>query len=66
MCATEKEENPVMRAHEVWQMLGISKNTLYEWCRLGIIPHKRVGRLILFSRKVIHHFIENKKEGGMQ
>ncbi|MBW1732663.1 MAG: helix-turn-helix domain-containing protein [Deltaproteobacteria bacterium] len=55
-----------MRAGEVRQMLGIGKNTLYEWCRQGIIPHKRIGRLIFFSRRVIQDFLENKMEGGMK
>jgi len=47
-------------------MLGIGKNTLYEWCRQGIIPHKCIGRLIFFSRRVIQAFLENKIEGGKQ
>ena len=58
----------VMRAEEVRQMLGgIGKNTLYEWCKQGLIPHKRVGRVILFSRKRIQKWLENdKSEGGAQ
>jgi excisionase family DNA binding protein len=62
-----QEENLVMRAYEVRKMLGIGKNTLYSWCELKIIPHKRVGRLILFSRKSIQEWIENnEKKGGIQ
>jgi len=62
----KQRDNLTMRAGEVRQMLGIGKNTLYEWCRQGIIPHKRIGRLIFFSRRVIQDFLENKMEGGMK
>ena len=56
-----QEENLVMRADEVRQMLGIGRNTLYNWCELGIIPHKRVGRVILFSRKRIQEWLDNNE-----
>ncbi len=66
MNGSEKEENPVMRADEVWPLLKISKNTLYEWCRLGLIPHKRIRKVILFSRPRIREWIDNSidKEKG--
>jgi excisionase family DNA binding protein len=46
----EQKNNPIMRAEEVCKELGIGKNTFYEWCRLNLIPYKRVGRLIFVSR----------------
>ena len=61
-----KEENPVMRADEVRELLKIGKNTLYEWCRQGIIPHRRIGHLLFFSRKAINELIENNYEGGIK
>lgn len=63
---SEQEEDPIMRAAEVRQLLKIGRNTLYEWCRLGILPHRRIGHLLFFSRKAINDFFENKMEGGMQ
>ena len=67
MKASKVKESPIMRAEEVWRLLKISKNTLYEWCRLGIIPHKRVGRVLLFSRKMIYEWLEDKEnERGIQ
>ena len=66
MNANEKEKNPVMRADEARQILGIGRNTFYEWCRLDLIPHKRVGRLIIISRKRFNDWLENKNEGGNQ
>ena len=56
-----------VRAEEVRRMLGgIGKNTLYGWVNQGLIPHKRVGRLIIISRKRFNDWLENKNEGGNQ
>ena len=53
-------------------MLGIGRNTLYEWCDQGLIPHKRVGGRIdeitgehrrgrlLFSERRLLEWLENK------
>ena len=56
---TKSEENPVMRADEVRSILRIGKNTLYTWANEGKIPCKRVGRIILFSRKRFNEWLEN-------
>jgi excisionase family DNA binding protein len=67
MSEVKQEENPIMRADEVRQMLKIGRNTLYSWCQQDMIPHKRVGRVILFSRDRIREWLDNKKkDGGMQ
>jgi len=58
------EENPIMRAAELREMLGIGKNTIYDWCNQGIIPHKRVGRCIFFSRIKIKEWLENGENVG--
>ena len=61
----QDEQNPTMRASEVRKMLGnIGRNTLYDWCREGLIPHKRVGRIILFSRRRLEEWLENEYQGG--
>lgn len=60
-----QEENPVMRANEVCKLLGVGRNTLYDGCRRGTIPHKRFGRVILFYRKRLLEWLENgENEGG--
>ncbi len=64
--------NRILRANEVWTMLGIGRNTLYEWCDQDLIPHKRVGGKIdqitgerrrgriLFSENLLLEWIENR------
>ena len=63
--------NRILKAEEVWTMLGIGKNTLYQWCDQRLIPHKRVGSnvdeetgerkrgRILFSEKRILEWVES-------
>ena len=65
--------NRILNAEEARLMLGIGRNTLYLWCSLGLIPHKRVGGTIdettgklhggrlLFSEKLLLEWIENRK-----
>lgn len=64
----KQEQNLVMTAAEVRQLLKIGRNTLYELCAQGIIPHKRIGRRVIrFSRKSIQEWLEkNENEGGKQ
>ena len=64
--------NRILNAKEVCAMLGIGRNTLYEWCDRDLIPHKRVGGKIdeitgelhggrlLFSENIISKWIENR------
>ncbi len=60
----DKSENPIMRADELRQMLHIGRNTLYSWVEHNLIPCKKVGRVLLFSRTDIMKWISNQGEGG--
>jgi len=65
--------NRILQASEVWTMLGIGKNTLYQWCEQDLIPHKRVGGSIddvtgerrrgriLFSERCLVEWLENRE-----
>jgi excisionase family DNA binding protein len=67
MNEVKQQENAVMRADEVRRLLRIGRNTLYSWCQQDMIPHKRVGRVILFSWERIREWLDDKKkDGGMQ
>ncbi len=64
--------NRILSAEEARLLLGIGRNTLYLWCSLGLIPHKRVGGKIdeitgelhggriLFSERLILEWLENR------
>lgn len=43
----------IMTAVEVGRYLGLSRNAVYEAAGRGEIPHRRVGRRLLFSRAVL-------------
>ena len=65
--------NRILNAEEARLLLGIGRNTLYLWCSLHLIPHKRVGGRIdeitgelhggrlLFSERLILEWLENRK-----
>ncbi len=62
----------ILNAEEARLLLGVGRNTLYLWCSLGLIPHKRVGGIIdettgeihggriLFSERLILEWLENR------
>jgi len=49
---------PVMDAKAASSYLQISQNTLYELCRRGELPARRVGRQLRFSRSQLERWIE--------
>lgn len=49
--ATELRE--VMAAEAVAEFLGVDRNTVYGAASRGELPHRRIGRRLLFSRSQI-------------
>jgi excisionase family DNA binding protein len=47
----------IMTADEVGRFLGLSRNTVYEGAGRGEIPHRRVGRRLVFSRAAIERWL---------
>lgn len=43
----------VLQADQVAQLLGVDRKTVYEAAGRGEIPHRRLGRRLLFSRSAI-------------
>ncbi len=58
-----RDNNEIMRADDIRRMLHIGRNTLYNWVEQGLIPYKKVGHILLFSRKAINIWLESKNEG---
>jgi excisionase family DNA binding protein len=42
-----------MTADEVATLLGLDRKTVYDYANLGEIPHIRLGRKLLFSRRAL-------------
>ncbi len=42
-------------------MLGVSKNTLYDWCAVKKIPHIKLGKFLRFKAADIESWLEAKR-----
>ena len=47
-----------MTVDEVARLLSVSRKTVYEACGRGELPHRRLGKRIVFSRVAIHRWLE--------
>jgi excisionase family DNA binding protein len=56
------EESITITADEVAELLGIARKTVYEAAGRGDIPCRRLGRRVLFSRRVILQWLEQSNE----
>lgn len=43
-------EPEIMRAEDLARFLGVNRKTVYEYAARNVIPHRRLGRRIIFSR----------------
>jgi excisionase family DNA binding protein len=43
----------VLTAHEAAELLRISRWSLYEAANRGEVPHRRIGKRMLFSRRAL-------------
>jgi excisionase family DNA binding protein len=51
----------VLNADEVAELLGVGRNTVYEAASRGEIPHRRVGRRLIFSRAAVMEWLNGKE-----
>jgi excisionase family DNA binding protein len=49
----------ILTADEVAGLLGLDRKTVYDAARRGQIPHRRVGRRLLFERQTIVDWLRN-------
>ena len=55
------ESNEVMTAREVAELLRVSSDTVHDYADAGKIPHRRMGRRLLFSRTAIMDWLRGSK-----
>jgi excisionase family DNA binding protein len=58
--AAELVEREVMTADEVAEFLGVDRKTVYEAAWRAELPHRRIGRRLLFSRAALIHWLRCK------
>lgn len=51
-------DKEILTVAEAAKLLGIHPQTLYERCAMGDVPHKRLGRRLLFSRRKLVEWVE--------
>jgi excisionase family DNA binding protein len=55
----------VMTATEVAELLHVSKSTVEDWARRGIVPSKKVGRRRLYIRSKIEALLLEDHAGSV-
>lgn len=51
----------VLNVDEVAELLRVGRNTVYEAANRGEIPHRRVGRRLIFSRSAVMNWLNGKE-----
>ena len=62
--AGRSQQSDVMTADEVATYLGVDRNTVYEYAARGVIPHKRLGKRMIFRRGSIIAWLDTAVVGG--
>lgn len=50
----------VLNVDQVAELLHLGRNTVYDAANRGEIPHRRVGRRLLFSRSAVLEWLAGK------
>lgn len=58
---TRQRDPEAMTADEVAALLGVDRQTVYDYAGRGEIPHRRLGRRILFGRQAILAWLNGGK-----
>lgn len=62
--ADRSHRGDIMTADEVAEYLGVDRNTVYECAARGAIPHKRLGKRMIFRRGSIIAWLDTAVVGG--
>jgi excisionase family DNA binding protein len=56
--STEVADDDVIDVREAMALLKVGRNGLYDGCARGEIPHRRIGKLLRFSRSGLLRWLE--------
>jgi len=64
-----QQMEPLLTAEQLSKILNVRVSTVYEWARMGYIPHLRLGvgtkrPLVRFSRTAVEEWLENRSKQG--
>ena len=54
------EPKEILNVDDVARLLMVNKDTVYDYANAGVLPHRRLGRRLLFSRRAILAWVEGK------
>ena len=54
----------LLKPHEVAELLGVEKSTIYQWTHQGFIPHVKLRNLVRFRPKAIAEWVEKREQPG--
>lgn len=57
-----KTQRQTYTVHEMAEMLGVGRNSVYEGVKNKGIPHRRCGRRILFPIAMVQNWLEGQEE----
>lgn len=53
--------NPdLISAEEAAELIGVSRNSLFAAAKRGEVPHRRIGRRVLWSRKALQAWLAHE------
>lgn len=58
---SDAPDGDVVNADEAAAFLGLDRKTVYEYARRGAIPHQRLGRRVLFSKRALVSWLSSCK-----
>ncbi|MBA3396151.1 MAG: helix-turn-helix domain-containing protein [Deltaproteobacteria bacterium] len=62
--ASAQPSNEVMTADDVAVFLGVDRKTVYDFAGRGVIPHRRLGKRMLFSRSGLVSWLSAWSKGS--
>ena len=62
--ASPQPNNEVMTADDVAVFLGVDRKTVYDFDGRGVIPHRRLGKRMLFSRSGLVSWLSAWSKGS--
>lgn len=55
------ETAEVLNADQVAELLKVGRNSVYEAANRGEIPHRRIGKRLIFSRTAVMQWLQGKQ-----